>query len=63
MKKLVLTLFLSGTMLTSLFANCHSLGNAAYEAAIAQGNTEEAAAAIANAVIDACEGGLNVAKR
>jgi hypothetical protein len=59
MKKLVLCLALSSTMFASAIGpNCHALGNSAYEATINSGTTENQAAAIANAVIDACEAGL-----
>ncbi|WP_405329617.1 hypothetical protein [Leeuwenhoekiella sp. LLG6367-2.1] len=37
------------------FASCHTQGDAAYDAALSNGTSEEQAAAIALAVIDACE--------
>ncbi|RXG29170.1 hypothetical protein [Leeuwenhoekiella marinoflava] len=55
MKKVYLTFFVFLTVNVIAFASCQTQGDAAYDAAIANGTSEEQAAAIALAVIDACE--------
>lgn len=42
-------------MFAGVYANFRALGEAAYDAALEQGSAEEAAAAIAQAVVDVCE--------